>query len=488
MTALISLLQPNDHNWNSPDGIVQFVREILGVKDLAPYQEDILRMFVEQGRVAVRGPHGPGKTALSSWVVLWALCAFDEDVKIVTTASHWRQLINYTWPEIHKWARQADWQSAGILMRHGKELLERNVKLGNKLAFAATSDEPETIEGAHASVMVYVFDEAKLIQAGIWDAAEGAFSTAGDDTGTRAYALAISTPGNPSGRFYDICKRKPGYQDWATRHITLEESIAAGRMSRDWADKRRVQWGEKSAIYQNKVLGEFAEEDTNVVVPLSWVELANERWWAWRNLVDAQEVSFTLHNPHYGCDPAFEGEDRTTIAEQRGRVITSVESFAKQDLMVTAGKIAERLRNAPDARCAIDIIGIGAGTYSRLREQRFKGVIPVNAGARAEDHNGKPLKDRTGLHTFKNLRSYIWWLIREALDPAHPESLALPPIDELTGDLTAPTFVYLSDGTIQVESKPDIKARIGRSTDFADAVGLVLYASRYQFRKMQITA
>src|SRR5258708_2203412 len=72
---------------------VAFVREVLGVNGktpddpnyLSPYQADILRAFVDEHRVAVRGPHGLGKTALSSWIILWAICVFDGDVKVVTT-------------------------------------------------------------------------------------------------------------------------------------------------------------------------------------------------------------------------------------------------------------------------------------------------------------------------------------------------------------------------------------------------------------------
>ena len=62
-----------------------------------------------------------------------------------------------------------------------------------------------------------------------FDAAEGAFSSVGADLDGVGYALAISTPGEPNGRFYDIHARKPGYEDWWVRHVTLAEAIAAGR-------------------------------------------------------------------------------------------------------------------------------------------------------------------------------------------------------------------------------------------------------------------
>jgi hypothetical protein len=80
------------------------------------------------------------------------------------------------------------------------------------------------------------------------------------------------------------------------------------------------------------------------------------------------------------------------------------------------------------------------------------------------------MRDRSGEYKFKNNRSAMWWKLREALDPAFDPTLCLPPHDELTVDLVAPKY-KLKDDVIHVELKDDIKARIGRSTDFGDAVG-----------------
>lgn len=56
------------------------------------------------------------------------------------------------------------------------------------------------------------------------------------------------------------------------------------------------------------------------------------------------------------------------------------------------------------------------------------------------------------------------------LDPAYGATLALPPDDLLIGDLTAPHWKVTSTGRIQIESKDDIRKRIGRSPDSGDAV------------------
>lgn len=448
-------------NYATPEGIIRFVREILGA-DPAPYQEDVLKNFVEKRRAAVRSLHGVGKTTLSAWIVLWAVACFPEDVKVVTTASAHRQLMHFTWPEIRKWALKANWDKMGITMRDGKELLETRIKLSNsREAFAVASDNPSLIEGAHAKHLVYVFDEAKAIPTPTWDAAEGAFST-GD-----CWALAISTPGDTSGRFYEIHKRRPGTDDWWTRHIQLKEGIAAGRINPEWVDNRRKQWGEQSAVFQNRVLGEFAEDAADVVIPLSWAEAAQERWYA----AGGKGAGTESH----GVDPAYKGEDLTTHAKKVGAVIEKINHYAKEDTMQTSGRVAASV--SKDVPIGIDTIGVGAGVYDRLRELKFK-VYPVNVSERAVDRRNKPLTDGTGEVEFENLRAFIWWQLREALDPANPYALAIPPDDEdrLIGDLTAPRYSYSSRGKIKVESKDDLRERIGRSTDFADAVGLAVHA------------
>lgn len=434
-----------------------FVREVLRANP-SEYQELILREFVRYRRLAVRGLHGMGKTTIAAWVVCWSIAVFSE-VKVVTTASAYRQLKYYLWPEIRKWALGADWSKVGLRIRRDHELLDMSIKLEGREAFAVVSHDPALIEGAHAPHMVYIFDESKAIPEEVWDAAEGAFST-GD-----CYWLSISTPGPPVGRFYNIHRRARGYEDWHVRHVTLLDAIKAGRVSAEWAEKRKAQWGEDSAIYKNRVLGDFAESGEDSVIPLTWVEAANERWHERQGKGDAYDKLT------YGLDVARHGEDKTTLARLRGRVCEAIEAWVKADTMETTGNVIARVQR--EIPVAVDITGgLGAGPFDRLRELGHE-AIGVNVSETTT------MTDSSGELGFVSLRSALWWMMREALDPKGADPLALPPIDELTGDLTAPTWKYTSRGQIYVEPKEETKKRIGRSTDYADALMLALYASIY---------
>lgn len=430
-----------------------------------PYQLANLTALAEHKRVAVRGPHGLGKTAENAWAILWFSLTRDAggaDWKVPTTASVWRQLTKFLWPEIHKWARLLDWDEIGREpLNERTELLTLNLKLGHGEAFAVASDDPTAIEGAHGDQLLYIYDEAKAISDETFDATEGAFSGAGTDTDVEAYALASSTPGAPIGRFYDIHKRKPGFEDWHAIHITKQDTIDAGRVSLEWADQRKRQWGARSAVYLNRVDGEFAASDEDSVIPLAWVEAAIERW---KLLKDADELVGERLD-HVGVDVARSGADKTVLALRYGNRISELRRSDGQPTTDTTGRVEGILALDPVKRASaiVDVIGIGAGVVDQLREHGKK-VVPFNASEKCEK------KDKSGELGFVNCRSAAWWHLRELLDPDDDHELALPDDDKLIGDLTAPTWRVMSGGRIQVESKDDIKKRLKRSTDDGDAV------------------
>lgn len=444
----------------------RFVLDCVKFKDgekPTDYQLEILQSIISRRRVTTRGPHGLGKTALASWAILWFALVhdIDHDWKIPTTASAWRQLTKFLWPEIKKWARRLDWEKIGRgPFTENKELLTMSLRLSTGEAFALASDDSANIEGAHADFIMYIFDESKTIPDATWDSAEGAMSTG------ETYWLAISTPGEPVGRFYDIHQRKKGYQDWWVRHVTLQEFIDSGRIRADWAYNRMLQWGEKSAVYINRVLGDFAQSDADAVVPLSWVEAANGRW---LDLEDSGTLA-NLNVDQIGIDVARQGEDDSVFALRSGDVITELITHHIDDTMQLVGQIVPHLRRHSIAHAVVDVIGIGAGVYDRLHEQYPERVSYFNARERTD------LIDRSETWSFVDKRSASYWKLRESLDPAYNSVVALPPDDKLIGDLTTPKWYAMSNGRIQVESKEDIKKRISRSTDTGDAVAYAFWA------------
>jgi len=455
---------------SSPEAFARDCIDWSGTGGLTAYQAEILAAIAEYHRAAVRGPHGLGKTTVNALAVLWFACSRDwlrADWKVATTAGAWRQLEFYLWPEIRKWAKRIRWDVVGRgPFNERSELLTLTIKLASGSAFAVASDNPALIEGVHADFVLYIFDESKAIIPATFDAAEGAFSGANGES-IDAYALAFSTPGEPSGRFYEIHTKREGLEDWWTRHVTVEEAITAGRISREWVDARRRQWGENSALFANRVLGEFHTSDEAGVIPLSWIEAAVERWKAWKTSGAPLPPLTTV-----GVDVARYGSDQTVMAPLHGHIIDTLRYTRLEGTMETAGRAEGILRGAGGGKAIVDVLNMGAGVVDKLREND----VPVDAFNAGE---GTRRLDRSGELGFVNCRSAAWWNLREMLDPAFAPTLALPDDDLLLGDLTAPHWRVASGGRIQIETKDEIKKRIGRSTDSGDAVMQAVWPSEY---------
>lgn len=190
------------------------------------------------------------------------------------------------------------------------------------------------------------------------------------------------------------------------------------------------------------------------VIPTAWVDAAMARWTP-KDVLPEQDS--------LGVDVARGGEDETVISARYGSWYDELKVYPGKDTpdghtTATFALMAQR----DHAPIHIDVIGVGAAPFDILRERGVQ-TIGVNVAERALG------TDKTGRLHFANLRSELWWMLREALDPANNQGVALPPDKKLRADLTAPMW-KLKGSIIQVESREDIVKRLGRSVDRASAV------------------
>lgn len=462
---------------------ILFGEEILGI-EFYEYQKRIIRMVQQEKRVAVKALRGVGKTTIAACIVLAVVTLYGnpydsaDDVKVVCTAGRYRQLEEYLFPEIRKWALRADWSKIGIKMRVDKELLRMAIHLGNRTAFAASPDKAEGIEGAHAKTLLVVVDEAKITPPEVWDAMEGAFSSATPESGDTAFVFAISTPGEPSGRFYDIVKHKPGYEDWSVYNVSLDDALEAGRIDPEWVAQREKQWGKDDPRYKNQVEGEFADFGESSLFKLSWIERAVELWY---DLKDEPREGLLS----YGVDPADGGVDNTAIARFHGSYCEWIKYY-DVPVMDTVPIVQRLLGAATNVPIGWDTIGVGTGAYQTLKKKGYK-VVSLKASARAEDRAGQPIKDAFGLNTFADLRSAMYWRVREALDPTSPhyDHMAIPPDSRLESELLAHEWEERM-GVLRVLSKDKVKEKIGHSPDGSDAFVFGYFVKQVQLRSASV--
>lgn len=186
-----------------------------------------------------------------------------------------------------------------------------------------------------------------------------------------------------------------------------------------------------------------------------------------------------------GVDVARQGDDRTAIALRRGPKLELLGSYKGFDTMRTCGEIWHLIREVvvPQAGYAafnivikVDADGLGAGVVDRLQEEvplkeewlkeRLRSIIPglslepkisvieVHSAARPRD----PSK-------FKNLRAELYWEFREALD-----QIEIKAPSEIISQFVSIKYKINSAGQIEIEPKEQIKKRLGRSPDEAEAL------------------
>lgn len=203
-----------------------------------------------------------------------------------------------------------------------------------------------------------------------------------------------------------------------------------------------------------------AEDPVWQLIPTEWVKAAQDRW-------KDREQKGPMTS--LGFDPSRGGQDKSSVARRHDRwfdKVVTAPGVVTKDGPTAAGFVTPLVRDG--APIAIDSIGIGSSALDFLVGLNLN-VHPV-VGSESSS-----LMDKAGQLHFRNKRAEMYWLLREALDPTGPDPIALPPDQELLGDLTAPQYKVVTMGkgaAIQISSKDDIRKTLGRSPDKGDSVAM----------------
>lgn len=444
---------------------VWFVENVLNAKPWSK-QAEILCSVRDHPRTAVRSCHGIGKSFTAGQVILWFLCSFPYSI-VLSTAPTWRQVEKLIWKEVRASYRRAKVPLGGNLLPKSPEI---QIVQDEWYAAGLSTNEPDRFQGFHEENILVVVDEAAGVPEEIFEAIEGVL------TSRNARLLLLGNPTNTQGTFYKAFKG----DGWKTISISAfdtpnftefgitEEDVASGKWEQkitgplpnpklitpEWVADKYRRWGPTSPAYSARVLGQFSEDGEDTLIPLAWVEAAMERW---HDAEEGDEVEI-------GVDVARFGSDKTIIAVRYGSKVTEITEYSQQDTMETVGRVMEARRTHRPSAIKVDVIGLGAGVVDRLKEQDVN-VTGINVAEKANDPE-----------SFVNLRSELWWNLRERLDPnplVNPNPISLPQIDDLLADLSGIKYKIDSRGRIAVESKDDMKKRLGRSPDYGDAICLL---------------
>jgi hypothetical protein len=408
-------------------------------------QREIAFSVRDHRHTAVRACHDSGKSWTAANLACWWIDVHPSgEAFVVTSAPTNPQVRAILWREMRRMhvagglpgeMNQTEWLIDGELVAFGRK----------------PSDWDEAaFQGIHARYVLVILDEASGIAESLWTAAETLITNEG------SRLLAIGNPDDPTSPFAKACRPNSdwnviGIRAFDTPNFTDEEVPASLRpllVSRTWVDERRARWGEGSALWTAKVLGEFPDRSDDSLIPLSWVERARER-----------ALPRSGEEAVLGVDVARGGSSETVIMLRRGGVVRCVHAKMGDDTMRTTGEVIQALRAHDAVIAKVDDVGVGGGVVDRLREQR-QPAVGLNGAHRPRDRQ-----------RFANARAEWYWGLRERFE--HGE-IDIDPADEVLAEqLCSIRYKLDSAGRIQIESKEDMRARGIGSPDRADAVALV---------------
>jgi phage terminase large subunit len=448
------------------DDPVAFAREVFGIEPWEG-QEKILNGVAGHTFVTCRSGHKCGKStsvALAAW---WFACT-REGARVIITAPTGRQVKQVVWREIRRLWRLAlkrgnpyGLPEPGLAPENGVALPHDSQILG------FTAENQEAMAGISAPEMLFVVDEASGVDEAIFEALFG--NMAGG-----AKIVLISNPTQTSGTFFDSHhgKQSPDDKDdWHRIHISSEdtpnarsgEKLIPGLAEQGWVKMLQRKWGREDPRYQVRVLGNFPTANPNGVIGIGLLELSHDRW------DDAQDCvpqgALVL-----GVDVARFGDDSSVVQPVRGLYgypPTEVYGYNSIEVAGLTLKTALDLR-VGDETITINVDaggGYGGGVIDQLRASiEERGLINITVN---EIHPSAMAWDPQ----YDLKRDELWFGIRTWLE----QGGQLPRHEMLDGELLAPIYTFTIRGSkIKVEPKDEIKKRLGRSPDFADALALAL--------------
>lgn len=249
--------------------------------------------------------------------------------------------------------------------------------------------------------------------------------------------------GTPKGQnlFYDLYLEAVDSEDWYSGVFPADQT---GVLSPEELRDLNSEMGD--SLFRQEFLCDFTADNSDTFIDAGRVYDAERRQWG--SLVNSAPVVM-------GVDVAAQGDDRSCVVVRRGAVLEKIEVWREPDTMKTVGRVADMIDIYHPKAVFIDSVGLGIGPVDRLKQLGYR-VTGVNVGEKA-------MRDEK----FSNLKAECWYKMNDWLEGA-----IIPSDKHLRKDLLVPKRDYDLKNRLKVESKKDLKARVGFSTDIADALAL----------------
>jgi len=441
-----------------------WVETILGC-GLWSKQREIIEALRDHKHVVVKSCNASGKSYLAARAAHQFLYNHQPSI-VITTAPTQRQVRGILWKEIRTAHANARYALGGKPNLGDLTLRENWFALG----FTAAEYSADKFQGFHERDMLAIVDESCGISSEINEGIDALLTSDG------AHRLDIGNPTDPLSDFAKMFTAdgvvKFTISAFDTPNFTAfgitEADIADGSwrakigvsplpypalITPEWVADKHHRWGPTNPIYLARVKAEFPSGGRDNLITMAMLEAAQRR-----ELVPSEPVVL-------GVDVARYGDDQCAIYCRRGPVVRLVKRFGKSDTMETTGKVVIAAAETKATRACVDVVGLGAGVVDRLREIKPTfSIVEANAGGAAVDNEVN-----------LNARADWYMSLRERFESGDID--IDPADDDLAAELVEIRWKPDSRGRNTIEPKDEMKRRLGRSPDSADAVAMAFMAT-----------
>jgi hypothetical protein len=407
------------------------------------WQAEALALFPHSPRLALKACKGPGKTAVLSWLGLNFL-GTRPFPRIGATSITEGNLNANLWPEFAKWMTRSPffretfaWTKTAVV--HKEHFANWFIQARGWPKQADAEQQANALAGLHADYVMWILDETGGYPQAVMTTAEAILASC-----VEGHVIQAGNPTHLDGPLYRACTTDRHL--WAIVTITGDPKAAnrSPRISLEWAEQQIRSYGRENPWVMVNVLGEFPPASINALLGVEEVERAMTR----HLRIDQYEWA----QKRLGVDVARFGDDRTVIFPRQG--LASFRPIIMRGARTT--DIAARImvckaRWRSELELIDDTGHWGHGVIDNL--------VAAGISAIGINYAGKAINPR-----YKNRRAEFWIKGAEAIRGG----AALPPLPEMVGELTVPTYTFVN-GVFQLEDKDQIKERLGRSPDLADA-------------------
>ena len=419
---------------------VGFSINVLGITPDQCQKELLEDIAAKERLLSVRSGHGTGKSTTLAIATVWFACT-RYPFKVVMTAPTAPQLWDALWSETASMFLKLPAELRCLFtVKSDRVVLNSSPKDCFISARTSSKEQPEALAGVHSANVLLLVDEASAVPEEVFESAQGSMST------ENATTVLTGNPTRISGLFFQTHHELSDM--WKCHHWS---SIDSPRVSEAFVEQIRVTYGEGSTQWKVRVVGDFPDNDDETLISRGTVDAAMARD------IDVDTNATRI----WAVDPARFGSDRTAFCERMGQVVTWIEHKSGLDTMAVAGWVKwmydQQAPNEKPVEIMIDVIGIGSGVVDRLIELGLP-VTGVNVSESA-------LVFSDGYR----LRDQLWLDLKKWLDSKLSK---LPESRLLVEDIIAPSYGFMSNGKLKVESKDEMKRRGVRSPDLADCICL----------------